>query len=90
MFAPIPITAKDAGARLGVSDITIRTWGSRYSARKLGSVGRRVFYDLADLLIIDLLIRRDIPIPPRPEERDLIRLEIQLGGELPESRQTSA
>lgn len=76
-MAIVPISAIDAGKRFGVASSTIRQWACRYNARRLGSVGQRVYYDFADLATIDLLIRRQLPIPTDPRERDRIRLEFE-------------
>lgn len=74
---PEPITAAEAGQRLHRDPATIRTWGSRHSARKLGRVERCTYYDWNDLATIDGCMRRGEPVPATPEERDQLRAELR-------------
>jgi hypothetical protein len=74
---PEPITAEGAAQRLRRSRVTIRQWGRRYSARKLGRPGRAVYYDYNDLATIDACIHRGETVPATPEGRDQIRARYQ-------------
>lgn len=69
----VPVTAETAAARLDRTTATIRTWVTRFSARRLGTVGRVMYYDLNDLRVIEREIRHGHPIPPTPEDRARIR-----------------
>ncbi|MFB4275754.1 hypothetical protein ACBJ59_10715 [Nonomuraea sp. MTCD27] len=70
---PEPITAADAARRLGKDPATIRSWGSRYGARKLGSIERRTYYDWNDLATIDGCMARGENVPDTAEGRDRLR-----------------
>lgn len=74
---PEPITAKNAGARLRRDAATIRKWGTRYQARKLGRDGREVYYDYADLATIDGCMSRGEDIPATAEARDRLREQLR-------------
>jgi hypothetical protein len=64
-----PVTAYDAAGRLDKAASTIHLWAIRYRARKLGKEGRKVYYDLNDLKVIEREIRHGHPVPATPEER---------------------
>ncbi|MEV0584088.1 hypothetical protein [Nonomuraea sp. NPDC050310] len=70
---PEPVTAAQAGSRLGRTPATIRKWQERYAARTLGKAERRVYYDYADLATIDACIHRGDHVPETPELRDRLR-----------------
>ncbi|WP_109525003.1 hypothetical protein [Nocardia aurea] len=74
---PEPVTAAEAGRRLERAPATIRSWGSRYQARKLGKQQRRIYYDWHDLATIDGCINRGEEIPAMPELRDQLRAELR-------------
>lgn len=73
-----PVTAATAATRLRRRPGTIRSWATRYHARKLGTHvvdgARRTVYDWIDLATIARLIRCGHDVPPTPEERDLLTL----------------
>ncbi|MGI5155804.1 hypothetical protein [Microbispora sp. CA-102843] len=76
-----PITIAAAAARLSFAGIqrserTVRTWASRYHARKLARSGKTAWYDWHDLKTIERCIRRGEPVPATPEERDQLRASI--------------
>ncbi|MEO3860898.1 hypothetical protein [Acrocarpospora sp. B8E8] len=73
-----PINVFDAAQRLHVTPSTIRVWGTRYKARKVGIVDRKLYFDMLDLAVIRWLIVNEIPVPPTPEERDRIRAELTI------------
>lgn len=64
-----PVTAYEAAGRLDKAASTIHLWAIRYGARKLGKEGRKVYYDLNDLRVIEREIRHNHRIPPTPEAR---------------------
>lgn len=74
MLSPIPISATAAAKKLGIARNTVCTWGARYNARKVGAVGSTVYYDFADLMTINDLLKAHTKVPRSPEERDRIRL----------------
>ncbi|MFI6510094.1 hypothetical protein ACIBCT_21020 [Streptosporangium sp. NPDC050855] len=67
---PDPIALQKAAEELGREWSTLRDWPARYKARKLGQVGRVVFYDFWDLSTIDAMKNLGLRILPTPEERD--------------------
>ncbi|HEY9440144.1 MAG TPA: hypothetical protein VIS29_16165 [Streptomyces sp.] len=67
---PEPVTLADAAERLARPWSTIRDWPARYKARKVGQVGRRVYYDYGDLSAIDALKNLGLKILSTPAERD--------------------
>jgi hypothetical protein len=76
-LTPDPITADAAGRQLGRDPATIRSWGSRYQARKLGTIDRRRYYDYGDLATIDGCIARGEHVPATPELRDRLRADLR-------------
>lgn len=77
-----PVTIAEAAQRLDKVERTVRTWASRYHARKLlkpGRVGRTAYYDWHDLATIARQIYLGEPVPATPEERDVIRRRIRAG-----------
>ncbi|GAA3172624.1 hypothetical protein [Nonomuraea roseoviolacea] len=74
---PEPITAADAALRLRKDPATIRSWGSRYQARKLGRHDRRTYYDYNDLATIDGCIARGEDVPETAELRDQLRAALR-------------
>ncbi|NRQ34484.1 hypothetical protein HII36_21905 [Nonomuraea sp. NN258] len=68
-----PVTARQAGERLGREPATIRKWAQRYKVRTFGRAGREVVYDYADLAVIEWCIWDGHEIPATPEERDELR-----------------
>lgn len=74
---PEPVTAVEAGRRLGRSAATIRYWVIRYAAVQLGKQGRAVYYDFEDLASIEWYIRKELPVPT-PEARAAARLEARV------------
>ncbi|GHE33428.1 hypothetical protein GCM10017673_40470 [Streptosporangium violaceochromogenes] len=65
-----PIALSDAAQRMGRSWSAVRDWPSRYKARKVGTVGRVVYYDYWDLSTIDAMKNLGLKVLPTPEERD--------------------
>lgn len=68
-----PVDAYEAGEILERNPTTIHVWAHRYSARQLGKLGRRVYYDFHDLAVIERELRHGHQVPPTPEERAAIR-----------------
>ena len=64
-----PITAYGAADRLDKAPSTIHLWALRYGARRLGKVGRKVYYDFADLALIKREIDHEHPVPATWQER---------------------
>lgn len=52
---------------------TIRYWVPHYGARRFGKVGRVMYYDLADLRVIDREIFHGHEVPTTWQERAAIR-----------------
>lgn len=75
---PEPVTAETAAVKLQKTTTTIRTWVTRFNARRLGRVGRTMFYDMRDLRVIEREIDHGHKVPPTPEEREAIRLRCPL------------
>jgi hypothetical protein len=73
-----PVTAKQAADRLDKASSTIRCWAVRYGARQLRKIGKRVYYDYADLAVIDRELRHGHPVPATWQERAAIRLRCPL------------
>ena len=73
MAAREPITISDAAARLRRPERTVRTWASRYQARKLLRPGKTAWYDWHDLKTIERQIRLGEPVPATPQARDELR-----------------
>lgn len=72
---PEPITIAQAAERLGKWERTVRTWASRYHARKLPfKTGKTAWYDWHDLKTIARQIGVGEPVPATPEERDRLRV----------------
>jgi hypothetical protein len=67
------VTAVEAAAEFEKAPSTIRCWALRYGAVQLKKVGKRVYYDLADLSVIDRELRHGHDVPATPEERAAIR-----------------
>jgi transposase-like protein len=63
------VTAERAAAQLGKAPSTIRYWVTHYNARRLGKVGRKMYYDLADLAVIEREVRHEHPVPATWQER---------------------
>jgi hypothetical protein len=68
-----PVTVYDAAVILGRAPSTIHLWAIRYGTPKLGKVGRKVYYDLNDLAVIERETTHGHPVPATPEERAAIR-----------------
>lgn len=64
-----PVSAYDAAGRLDKAASTIHLWALRYGARKLGKQGRKVYYDLNDLRVIEREIRHGHQVPATPLDR---------------------
>lgn len=64
-----PVTAVEAADRLDRAASTIRCWALRYNARQLRKIGKRVYYDFADLAVIEREIRHGHEVPSTPEAR---------------------
>lgn len=73
-----PVTAVEAAERLGRAPSTIRCWALRYQARQLKKIGKRVYYDFADLGLIHRELQHGHPVPATPEERYADRLRCPL------------
>lgn len=69
-----PVTAAQAAERLGRASATIRSWAVRYGARQLRKVGKRVYYDMRDLRVIEREILHGHPVSATWQERAAIRL----------------
>ncbi len=67
---PDPIPLQKAAEELGREWSTLRDWPARYKARKLGQVGRVVFYDFWDLSTIDAMKDLGLKVLPTPQGRD--------------------
>ena len=68
-----PVTAAQAGGRLNKAAATIRCWAVRYNARQLKRLGRAVYYDYDDLVVIERELFHGHPIPATWQERAAIR-----------------
>jgi len=69
-----PVTIAQAAERLGRLERTVRTWASRYHARKAPfKAGKTAWYDWHDLKTIARQIRVGEAVPATPEERDELR-----------------
>ena len=64
-----PVTSKQAADRLDKAPSTIRYWVTHYGARRLGKVGKVMYYDFDDLRVIERELRHGHDVPPTPEER---------------------
>lgn len=73
-----PVTAVEAAERLDRAPSTIRCWALRYNARQLRKIGKRVYYDFADLAVIHRELQHGHPIPETPEERAAISVRCPL------------
>ena len=74
-----PITIADAATKLGRPERTVRTWASRYRARRLDEsrkVGRTAWYDWNDLSMIGRCLHLGESVPATPEERDELRASL--------------
>lgn len=76
-----PITIAAAAARLSFAGVerserTVRTWASRYHARKLARSGKTAYYDWHDLKTIERCIRLGQHVPETPDERDQLRARL--------------
>lgn len=60
---PVPVTVEEAARRLDVAKGTIYSWVTRYRAQRVGTVGRRTYYDFNDLAVIDGAIAAGRPVP---------------------------
>ena len=67
------VTAVQAADRLNRAASTIRCWVGRYNARQLRKVGKRMYYDYDDLMVIDREMYHGHPIPATWQERAEIR-----------------
>ena len=67
------VTAYEASETLDRAPSTIHLWAIRYGAVKLGKLDGKVYYDFADLAVIEREIRHGHPVPPTPELRAEIR-----------------
>jgi hypothetical protein len=75
---PEPVTAEEAGMALRRPPATIRVWAHRYGVVRLGKAGRHVYYDLADLRVIERELFHGHEVPATPEQRAAIRLRCPL------------
>lgn len=66
---PEAVTAVWAAKQLGRSPVTVRYWVTHYQARRLGKVGRTMYYDFADLALIKREIDHGHPVPATWQER---------------------
>ena len=66
---PEAVTSLQAAERLERAPSTIRYWVTHYGARRLGLVGKVMYYDYADLAVIDREIRHGHPVPATWQER---------------------
>jgi hypothetical protein len=66
---PVPVTAAEAAGRLDRSVGTVYSWVTRFGARRLKRINRKMYYDLNDLRVIDREIGHGHPVPATPEER---------------------
>lgn len=64
---PVPVTVEEAARRLDVAKGTIYSWVTRYEATRVGTVGRRTYYDFNDLAAIDGAIAAGVPVPDLTE-----------------------
>lgn len=71
-----PVTIDQAAERLDRLPRTVRTWASRYHARRLRKVGKTSYYDWNDLSTIARQLRIGEPVPATPEERDELRAQV--------------
>lgn len=69
-----PVTAYEAGKALDKAPSTIHLWAIRYGARKYDEiVGRKRYYDMNDLKVIEREIWHGHPVPATWQERAAIR-----------------
>lgn len=73
-----PVTAEEAAERLRRSPSTIRYWVTHYDARRLGTHGRKMYYDYNDLMVIERELYHEHPIPATWQERAEIRTRCPL------------
>lgn len=69
---PEPVTADVAAKKLRKKPATIRTWVTRFNARRLGRYERYMYYDLKDLRIIEREIEHGHTVPLTWQERKAI------------------
>lgn len=74
---PEPTTLAAAAERLRRPRNTLGVWAHRYRARKIGKVGREVYYEYGDLATIDACLHRGEPVPKTPEARDALRDQLR-------------
>lgn len=74
---PEPVTVDIAARRLGKQPGTIRSWATRYAARKHGTYKGRTVYDWHDLSTIGRYIHLGEPVPDTPELRDELRASLK-------------
>lgn len=74
---PEPVTVDIASERLRKRPGTIRSWATRYQARKLARHQRCTVYDWHDLKTIARQIRLGLPVPATAEERDELRAQLR-------------
>ena len=67
-----PVTAYEAAERLDKAPPTIHLWALRYAARRLGKQGRKMYFDFADLAVIDREIRHGHAVPATWQARSAI------------------
>lgn len=72
-----PITIQQAARRLDKPERRVRTWASRYHARRCLKLGKTAYYDWHDLKTIARQIHLGESVPPTPEERDEIRARVR-------------
>ncbi|SDI40643.1 hypothetical protein SAMN05421505_14914 [Sinosporangium album] len=75
MHSSEPITINQAAERLGRLPRTVRTWASRYRARRLLKHGHLAWYDWHDLATIARQIHLGLPVPTSAEARDQLKQE---------------
>lgn len=73
---PEPVTVDIAARRLGKRPGTIRSWATRYRARKHGTYKGRTVYDWHDLSTIGACVNLGERVPATPEQRDRLRASL--------------
>lgn len=73
----VPVTIAQAADKLSKPERTVRTWASRYRARKLWKIGKTVYYDWHDLKTIARQLYLGEQVPETPEGRDDVRAGVR-------------
>lgn len=77
-----PVTSKQAAKALEKAPVTIRYWVTHYGARRLGKVGKVMYYDLHDLRVIEREVFHGHTVPATWQERAAIRLACPLKAQM--------